>query len=73
MFWVFVIIISLILIIFGLGISLALGAFGAYMAYIGATDIGITSEFFKLLFGALGFFIGIRLAPILRDMLFGDM
>jgi Zn-dependent protease with chaperone function len=41
------------------GLSILIAVFTAYMGYVGISELGIDSEFFKLFGGMIGFFIGL--------------
>lgn len=76
MLWVIAFFVGLIVFV-GLfmvfGVSIIFAGFTAYMGYIGASELGSTSEFVKLFCGMIGFFVGLGMGKFVRKMLLGEM
>lgn len=67
------ILIFCIALIFPLGFIIIFSFFGAYMGYIGAIELGISSEFFKLFLGLLGFLLAGYIAPSIQKIVFKNV
>ncbi|GEM_PF-5189114 len=69
----YLILIFCIALIFPLCFTIIFSFFGAYMGYIGAIELGISSEFFKLVLGLLGFLWAGYIAPSIQKKVFNDV
>lgn len=55
------------------GLSILIAVFMAYLGYIGISEMGIDSEFFKLSGGMIGFFIGLLMKKFVVQLFNEDL